>query len=95
MNVPFQSATVGALVLKTTYKKHKNYGKASASPTRVTTFFRETNFEVRTLALAAKEATFVYHTTGHGQGFRSFDRTSKLVSKLFESKFSLPKTNVT
>ena len=44
------------------------------------------------LALAAKEATFAYHTATHWQNFRSSDCTSKLVSKLFEPKLSLGKT---
>ena len=41
------------------------------------------------LALAAKESTFAYHAATHGQ---SSDCTSKLVSKLFEPKFSLGNT---
>ena len=44
------------------------------------------------LALAAKEATFAYHTATHWQSFRSSNFTSKLVSKLFEPQFSLGKT---
>ena len=41
--------------------------------------------------MAAKEATFAYHTATRGQSFRSFDCTPR-VSKLFEPKFSLGKT---
>ena len=42
--------------------------------------------------MAAKEATFAYHSATHRQSFSSSDCTSKLVSKLFEPKFSLGKT---
>ena len=44
------------------------------------------------LLLAGKEATFAYHTSIHGQSFKSSDCTSKLVSKLFEPKFALRRT---
>ena len=74
-------------------KKHKVAVEAAASSSRVTSFFKDVgSASVATLALAAKEATFAYHTATHGQSFRSFDCTSKLVSKLFERKFSLEKT---
>ena len=74
-------------------KKHKVAVEAAASSSRVTSFFKDVgSASVATLALAAKEATFAYHTATHGQSFRSSDCTSKLVSKLFEPKFSLGKT---
>ena len=57
----------------------------------MTSFFKNIGFDAA-LALAAEEATFAYHTATHGQSFRSSDCTSKLVSKLFEPKFSLGKT---
>ena len=44
------------------------------------------------LLLAGKEATFAYHTSIHGQSFKSSDCTSKLVSKLFKPKFALRRT---
>ena len=76
-------------------KKHKVAVEAAASSSRVTSFFKDVgSASVATLALAAKEATFAYHTATHGQSFRSSDCTSKLVSKLFEPKFSLGKTTV-
>ena len=69
-------------------KKRKVTVEAAASSSRVTSFFKDvSSVSVATLALAAKEATFVYHTATHGQSFRSFDCTTKLVSKLFEPKF--------
>ena len=74
-------------------KKHKVTVEAVASSSRVTSFFKDVgSASVATLALAAKEATFAYHTATHGQSFRGSDCTSKLVSKLFEPKFSLGKT---
>ena len=44
------------------------------------------------LDLAAKETTFAYHTARHDISFRSTDCTSKLISKLFEGKFSSART---
>ena len=73
-------------------KKHKVAVEAAASSSRVTSFFKDIgSASVATLALAAKEATLAYTAT-HGQSFRSSDCTTKLVSKLFEPKFSLEKT---
>ena len=74
-------------------KKHKVAVEAATSSSRVTSFFKDVvSASFATLALAAKEATFAYHTAIHGQSFRSSDCASKLVSKLFEPKFSLGKT---
>ena len=74
-------------------KKHKVAVEAAASSSRVTSFFKDVgSASVATLALTAKEATFAYHTATHGQSFKSSYCTSKLVSKLFEPKFSLGKT---
>ena len=72
-------------------KKHKVSVEAAASSSRVTSFFKSIGSDA-TLALAAKEATFAYHTVAHEQSFRSSDCASKLVLKLFEPKFSLGKT---
>ena len=72
-------------------KKRKVSVEAAASSSRMTSFFKNVG-SVATLTLAAKEATFAYHTATHGQSFRSSDCTSKLISKLFEPKFSLEKT---
>ena len=47
-------------------KKHKVSVEAAASSPRVTSFFKNIGFDVA-LALAAKEATFAYHTASHGQ----------------------------
>ena len=58
-------------------KKHKVSVEAAASSSRVTSFFKNA-CSVAILTLAAKEATFAYHTATHGQSFRSSDCTSKL-----------------
>ena len=56
----------------------------------VTNLFKAASDE--SLLLAAKKATFAYHTGIHGQSFKSSDCTSKLFSKLFEPKFALRRT---
>ena len=59
----------------------------------MTSFFKDVgSASFATLALAAQGAAFAYHTAIHRQSFRSSDCASKLVSKLFEPKFSLGKT---
>ena len=74
-------------------KKHKVAVEAAASSSLVTSFFKDFgSASVATLALTSKEATFAYYAATHGQSFGSSDCTSKLVSKLFEPKFSLGKT---
>ena len=61
-------------------QKHKSSVEAAALSSRVTNFFKSANSD-QSLKLAAKEATFAYHTAIHGQSFKSSDCTSKLVSK--------------
>ena len=61
-------------------QKHKSSIEAAASSSA--------NSD-QSLKLAAKEATFAYHTAIHGQSFKDSDCTSKLVSKFFEPKFAL------
>ena len=72
-------------------KKHEVSVEAAASSSQVTFFFKNIGSDA-VLALAAKEATFAYHTATHGQSFRCSDCTSKLISKLFEPKLLLGKT---
>ena len=64
-------------------KKHEVSVETAASSSQVTFFFKNIGSDT-VLALAAKEATFAYHTATHGQSFRCSDCTSKLISKLFE-----------
>ena len=61
------------------------------SSSRVTNFFKAASSD-ESLLLAAKAATFAYHTAIYGQFFKSSDCASELVSKLFESKFALQRT---
>ena len=72
-------------------KKHKVSVEAAASSSRVTSFLKNIGSDAA-LSLTAKKATFGYHTATHGQSFKSSDCTFKLVSKLFQPKFSLGKT---
>ena len=72
-------------------KKHKSSLEAVMSSSRVTNFFKVA-FSDESLLLAAKEATFAYHTAVHRQSFKSSDCISRLVSKLFEPKFALRRT---
>ena len=74
-------------------QKHKSSIEAAASSSRVTNFFKPVNSDSdESLKLAAKEATFAYHTAIHGQSFKISDCTSKLISKFFEIKFALART---
>ena len=90
VNLFFQLPMVDAQILKTT-KKHKSFLEAVTSSARMTNFFKAASSD-ESLLLAAKKATFAYHTAVHGQFFKSSDCTSKLVSKLFEPKFALRRT---
>ena len=74
-------------------QKHKSSIEAAASSSRVKNFFKPANSDSdESLKLAAKEATFAYHTAIHGQSFKISDCTSKLISKFFEIKFALART---
>ena len=44
------------------------------------------------MLIAAKEATFAYHSAVHNLSFKTADCSSKLISKLFEPKFSSART---
>ena len=53
------------------------------------THFLKTAHSDKSLHLAAKEATFAYHTAIHRQSVKSSD---KLLSKFFEPKFTNERT---
>lgn len=55
-------------------------------------FFKTACSDDKNLDLAAKEATFAYHTANHSMSFNSSSCSSKLISTFFETKFSLGKT---
>ncbi|GBM43268.1 hypothetical protein AVEN_154589-1 [Araneus ventricosus] len=72
--------------------KHKKSLACAASSSKLTSFFFKTaSSNDKNLDLAAKEATFAYHTANHSLSFNSNSCSSKLISKFFEPKFSLGK----
>lgn len=72
--------------------KHKKVVSAS-SYLNIKSFFKDKVVSTDSnLQCAAKEATFAYHTAQHDLSFKMSDSTSKLVQKLFESKFSAART---
>lgn len=64
-------------------EKHKASLVAIASTSSVANFFKKTDPDDKTLSVAAKEATFAYHTAVHGLSFISSDCSSILVTKFF------------
>lgn len=72
-------------------ERHKKASQA-ASTASIKSFFKLTDVTDVELQCAAKEATFAYHTVMHGLSFKTSDCTSKLIKKLFESKFSGART---
>ncbi|GBO26811.1 hypothetical protein AVEN_169302-1 [Araneus ventricosus] len=72
--------------------KHKKSLACAASSSKLTSFFKTASSNDKNLDLAAKEATFAYHTANHSLSFNSNSCSSKLISKFFEPKFSLGKT---
>ena len=87
----FQLATADDHILTNTCKPKNTSPLLRQSSSRVTNFFKAADSD-QSLKLAAKEATFVYHTAIHGQSFKSSAGTSKLISKFFEPKFALART---
>ena len=73
-------------------EQHEAAVEVAASSSRVASFFLNEFDSNAGLAIAAKEVTFAYYTANHEQSFKSSGCTPKLVSKLFESKFSLGRT---
>ncbi|GBM09714.1 hypothetical protein AVEN_186417-1 [Araneus ventricosus] len=72
--------------------KHKKSLESAASSSKLASFFQTASSNDKNLDLAAKEATFAYHTANHSLNFNSNSCSSKLMSKFFEPKFSLGKT---
>lgn len=66
--------------------KHKAGVTATASSSSIKTFFKNDLIQ-DDLVIAAKEATFAFHTAMHDMSFKTSDCTSKLISKFFEPKF--------
>ncbi|GBM43432.1 hypothetical protein AVEN_18603-1 [Araneus ventricosus] len=70
--------------------KHKKSLASEANSSKLTSFFKTASSNDKNLA--AKEATFAYHTANQNLSFNSNSCSSKLISKFFEPKFSLEKT---
>jgi hypothetical protein len=62
---------------------------AVASSSTVTPFFKSSDPQDKELNIAAKEATFAYHTAAHDLSFKMADCSSKPISQFFNVKFSL------
>lgn len=72
--------------------KHKASVSAIASSSSITSFFKNVEPAENELSIAAKEATFAFHTAAHDISFKTSDCSSKLISKLFEPKFGSART---
>ena len=72
--------------------KHKQSLDASASSSKVTSFFKTSNYSEDEKQLAAMEGTFAFHTIIQNQSFRSMDCTTKLLKKFHSAKFSCTRT---
>ena len=67
--------------------KHKSADRASTISAVLTKFFKCKEPNKDDLQCAAKEATFSYHTVQHDLSFKSANCHSKLICKLYDSKF--------
>lgn len=76
------------LHLKT--KKHLAGVNAVAISTSMSKFLTKNDTEKHDIL--AKEAALAYHTVKHSHSFRSLDCTTKLISSLFDKKFSSART---
>lgn len=72
--------------------KHKQSLDASVSTSKVTIFFKTSNYSEDEKQLAVMEGTFAFHTIIHSQSFRSMDCTTKLLKKFHNAKFSCART---
>ena len=67
--------------------KHEANLQVAAENVRLDSFFKKTLLDDGDLLLAAKEATFGYHSAVQNKSFKTADCSSKLIAKLFEPKF--------
>ncbi|XP_076370608.1 uncharacterized protein LOC143256803 [Tachypleus tridentatus] len=68
--------------------KHATSLSVAAQSSRINVFLKKKLPEESDLLIAAKEATFAYHSAAHNVIFETADCYSKLIAKLFEPKFS-------
>ena len=74
-------------------QKHKLASRASLQSGKVSNFFSKLIPDKNDFALAAREATFAYHTVIYNQSFRSMTCTSDLIRQLLnDKKFTCAKT---
>lgn len=88
INISHGGVTDIKLHLKT--KKHLAGVNAVAMSSSMSKFVTKNDSEQN--EIVAKEAVLAYHTIKHNHSFRSLDCTSKLISTLFEQKFSSART---
>ena len=72
--------------------KHKANLQIAAKNVRLDNFLKKTLHDDGDMLIAAKEATFAYHSAVHNISFKTADCSAKLIAKLFEPKFSFVRT---
>lgn len=73
--------------------KHKLNLTAAASSSKIDSYFKNVSqMNTEDEQLAAEEGLFAFHTVFHNNSFRSMDCTSKLVQKLYKTKFTCGRT---
>jgi hypothetical protein len=68
--------------------KHKSAEEASASTSKVNSYFNTTVPKDDDLTCAVAEGVLTYHPVKHDCSFKSSDCCSKLISFILDSKFS-------
>ena len=68
-------------------RKHKSAEEASASISKLKSYFNTTVPEDDDLTCAAAEDAVTYHPVNHDRSFKSSDCSSKLISFILDSKF--------
>ncbi|KAG8239414.1 hypothetical protein J437_LFUL012750 [Ladona fulva] len=73
-------------------KKHERALNVASSSQKLLPFFKRQEIRESDFVLAAKEASFSYHSVMHGHSFRSMDCTSRLIKAMYEKRFSCART---
>jgi len=71
---------------------HKRAAQAPIDNRSVASYFVAEPSDKGTCKVAAEELVFAYHTAKHGLSVAAADCTSKLISELFEKRYSNGKT---
>jgi hypothetical protein len=69
--------------------KHEASLAVAARSSKISSFFKSTDPVDKDLLIAAKEATFAFHTAAHDLSFKTANCSTKLISKFFEPKLVL------